>query len=65
MPSSADEKLLQVWTEETDTFEKMFPGVKINGISREYKPQEFVSVMASGKGPDVVHIPISAIPSMA
>lgn len=65
MPSSADEKLLQVWTEETDTFEKMFPGVKINGISREYKQQEFVSVMASGKGPDVVHVPISAIPSMA
>ena len=65
MPSSADEKQLQVWTEEKETFEKMFPNVRINGISREYKPQEFVSVMASGKGPDVVHVPIAAIPSMA
>jgi ABC-type glycerol-3-phosphate transport system substrate-binding protein len=65
MPSAADKNQLDVWNSESDTFEKMFPGVKIKGISREYKPQEFVSVMASGKGPDVVHIPITAIPSMA
>lgn len=65
MPSSADAKQLKVWEEETETFEKMYPGVIINGISRSYKPQEFVSVMASGKGPDVVHVPIAAIPSMA
>jgi ABC-type glycerol-3-phosphate transport system substrate-binding protein len=65
MPSAADKNQLDVWGSETETFEKMFPGVKIKGISREYKPQEFVSVMASGKGPDVAHIPITAIPSMA
>ena len=65
MPSPADKNQLDVWDSESETFEKMFPGVKIKGISREYKPQEFVSVMASGKGPDVVHIPITAIPSMA
>jgi multiple sugar transport system substrate-binding protein len=65
MPSSADSLQLKVWQEETDTFEKMYPGVTVKGISREFKPQEFVSVMASGKGPDVIHIPISALPSMA
>jgi multiple sugar transport system substrate-binding protein len=65
MPSASDNLHKQLWDEETAYFEKINPGVKINGISREFKPQEFVSVMASGKGPDVVRIPITALPSMA
>lgn len=65
MPPESDRLYRQLWNEATQNFERMNPGVKIKGISREYKPQEFVSVMASGKGPDVVRIPIAAIPAMA
>ncbi len=65
MPSASDKAHKLLWDDETSYFEKVNPGVKVNGISREYKPQEFVSVMASGKGPDVARIPITAIPSMA
>ncbi len=65
MPPDSDKFYRQLWNEATQSFERMNPGVKIRGISREYKPQEFVSVMASGKGPDVVRIPIAAIPAMA
>jgi ABC-type glycerol-3-phosphate transport system substrate-binding protein len=65
MPTEADVLYRQVWDENMDSFEADNPGVKIRGISREYKPQEFVSVMASGKGPDVVTIPITAVPVMA
>jgi ABC-type glycerol-3-phosphate transport system substrate-binding protein len=65
MPSASDKLHKQLWDEETSYFEKMNPGVSVKGISREYKPQEFVSVMASGKGPDVARIPITALPAMA
>lgn len=65
MPPESDGLYRQIWNEATANFERMNPGVEIRGISREYKPQEFVSVMASGKGPDVVRIPIAAIPAMA
>ncbi|MBP7793242.1 MAG: sugar ABC transporter substrate-binding protein [Candidatus Goldbacteria bacterium] len=65
MPIEADKLQRQVWNEEVKNFEQINNTVKINGISREYKPQEFVSVMASGKGPDIVRIPIAAIPLMA
>lgn len=65
MPIEADRLQRQVWDEEVKIFEEFNSTVKINGIAREYKPQEFVSVMASGKGPDIVRIPIAAIPLMA
>jgi ABC-type glycerol-3-phosphate transport system substrate-binding protein len=65
MPPEADAMYKQLWDEAVTNFEKLNPGIRINGISREYKPQEFVSVMASGKGPDIARIPISALPVMA
>lgn len=65
MPVEADRLQRQIWDEEVKMFEEFNNIVKINGIAREYKPQEFVSVMASGKGPDIVRIPIAAIPLMA
>jgi ABC-type glycerol-3-phosphate transport system substrate-binding protein len=64
-PTAADKLQNQVWEEEVKGFKDFNPGVGINGITREYKAQEFVSVMASGKGPDIVRIPITAIPLMA
>jgi ABC-type glycerol-3-phosphate transport system substrate-binding protein len=65
MPIDADKLQKKIWDEEVKMFEQFNNTVKINGIAREYKPQEFVSVMASGKGPDIVRIPIAAIPLMA
>jgi len=65
MPVEADVLRGKIWEETVEQFQSQYPNVKINGISREYKPQEFVSVMASGKGPDIVRIPITAIPLMA
>ncbi len=65
MPPAADAQQRLIWDEEVQSFKNFYRDVEINGISREYKPQEFVSVMASGKGPDIVRIPITAIPVMA
>ena len=65
MPPAADSRQRMIWDEEVKGFEANNPGIKVKGISREYKAQEFVSVMASGKGPDVVRIPVSAIPVMS
>ena len=48
MPVEADKLQRKVWEEAVEQFQQQYPTVKINGISREYKPQEFVSVMASG-----------------
>ncbi|MCX8094326.1 MAG: hypothetical protein N3E50_09215, partial [Candidatus Goldbacteria bacterium] len=59
MPIEADRLQRQVWDEEVKQFEQTYNTIKIKGIAREYKPQEFVSVMASGKGPDIVRIPIA------
>src|SRR6056297_3582493 len=65
MPPEADKNRRVIWEETVEKFQTRYPKVKVNGISREYKPQEFVSVMASGKGPDIVRIPVTAIPAMA
>ncbi|MBN2754826.1 MAG: sugar ABC transporter substrate-binding protein [Candidatus Goldbacteria bacterium] len=65
MPADADTLQKKVWNEGIKSFESNNLDIKVRGISREYKPQEFVSVMASGKGPDVVRIPITAVPVMA
>ncbi|PKL91802.1 MAG: hypothetical protein CVV21_07180 [Candidatus Goldiibacteriota bacterium HGW-Goldbacteria-1] len=65
MPADADTLQKKVWNEGIKSFENNNADIKVRGISREYKPQEFVSVMASGKGPDVVRIPITAVPIMA
>jgi ABC-type glycerol-3-phosphate transport system substrate-binding protein len=65
MPSDADKLYKKIWDDGINEFQIRYPKIKINGISREYNPQEFVSVMASGKGPDIVRIPITALPAMA
>ncbi|HRU38980.1 MAG TPA: sugar ABC transporter substrate-binding protein [Candidatus Goldiibacteriota bacterium] len=65
MPPKADAQQRQVWEEEVKGFNVFYPSIEVRGIPREYKPQEFVSAMASGKGPDVARIPVAAIPLMA
>lgn len=65
MPPEADVFYKKIWDDTVNNFQIKNPRIKIKGISREYKTQEFVSVMASGKGPDIVRIPIVALPSMA
>lgn len=65
MPPESDKNRRLIWEETVEKFQTRYPSVKVNGISREYKPQEFVSVMASGKGPDIARIPVTAIPAMA
>ncbi len=65
MPPESDKLYKIMWDETTNDFQIKKSKIRIKGISREYKTQEFVSVMASGKGPDIVRIPIVAIPAMA
>jgi ABC-type glycerol-3-phosphate transport system substrate-binding protein len=58
----AAERIL--WDEEAEAFSKA-TGVRIRPIARPYIQQQFVSVMASGKGPDVAHIWVGALPTLA
>jgi len=39
--------------------------VVVKGVSRDYIQQQFVTVMAGGKGPDVVHVWVGALPTLA
>ena len=65
MPTGADIQYRELWDESVKDFQVRNPRIRIKGISREFTPQEFVSVMASGKGPDIARIPVTAIPAMA
>ena len=51
-PPSRQVKEAKLWKEAALRFEQENPEIKINGIQREYSPQEFVTAMAGGKGPD-------------
>jgi len=60
-----------LWDEETQQFadswraESNDPGFTVNAISRDYIQQQFVAVMAGGKGPDVAHVWVGALPTLA
>jgi len=54
-----------LWDAEAADFEARNPGVKVKAISRDYIQQQFVTVMAGGKGPDVVHLWVGALPTLA
>ena len=61
----------RLWDEEAGEFavswarESRDPGFRINAISRDYIQQQFVAVMAGGKGPDVAHVWAGALPTLA
>jgi ABC-type glycerol-3-phosphate transport system substrate-binding protein len=64
-PPSRQTKELQLWKETVLRFEQEYPNIKIKGVEREFSPQEFVTAMAGGKGPDVMHVWISTLPILA
>jgi ABC-type glycerol-3-phosphate transport system substrate-binding protein len=56
----------QLWDEEAANFALAYgKGLTVRAISRPFIQQQFVSVMASGKGPDVAHIWVGALPTLA
>ncbi|NTV52195.1 MAG: sugar ABC transporter substrate-binding protein [Candidatus Firestonebacteria bacterium] len=64
-PSSRQVKELQIWKETILRFEQENPGIKIKGVEREFLPQDFVTAMAGGKGPDLMHVWIGMLPTLA
>jgi multiple sugar transport system substrate-binding protein len=54
-----------VWDRELSDFQAKNPAVRVKAISRDYIQQQFVTVMAGGKGPDVVHLWVGALPTLA
>lgn len=46
----------QLWDETVRRFEEQHPDIRILGLERRYSPEEFITVMAGGKGPDVVKV---------
>jgi multiple sugar transport system substrate-binding protein len=55
----------QIWEETVKRFEAENPGIKIDGLEREYQPEEFTAVMAGGKGPDLVKVWVGTIQTLA
>lgn len=60
----------KLWDEEAADFVENYRAadgskVQLRAISRPFIQQQFVSVMASGKGPDVAHIWVGALPTLA
>ncbi|HUO57704.1 MAG TPA: sugar ABC transporter substrate-binding protein [bacterium] len=55
----------QIWEETVRQFESENPGIKIEGVEREYQPEEFITVMAGGKGPDLVKVWVGSIQTLA
>ncbi len=55
----------QLWEETVSRFEKENPDIKIDGVEREYQPEEFITVMAGGKGPDLVKVWAGSIQTLA
>ena len=39
----------QIWEETVKEFEAANPGIKVEGVEREYRPEEFITVMALGR----------------
>jgi ABC-type glycerol-3-phosphate transport system substrate-binding protein len=70
-PPEARSAERQLWDEEAASFaadwarQSHDPGFSVNAISRDYIQQQFVSVMAGGKGPDVAHVWVGALPTLA
>src|SRR5258708_5005577 len=64
-PAVARANERQIWDREKADFESKNPGITIRPISRDYIQQQFVTVMAGGKGPDVVHLWVGALPTLA
>ena len=54
----------QLWDQEAAEFTQS-SGVTVKPIARDYVQQQFVSVMAGGKGPDVAHVWVGALPTLA
>jgi ABC-type glycerol-3-phosphate transport system substrate-binding protein len=65
VPPDSLPKERQLWDETVKNFETSHPGIAVNGLEREYRPEEFVSVMAGGKGPDLVKVSAGAIQTLA
>jgi multiple sugar transport system substrate-binding protein len=55
----------RLWDREAAEFEAKNPKVRIRAIARDYVAQQFVTVMAGGKGPDVVHLWVGGLPTLA
>jgi len=64
-PPSRRIKERKLWKETVLRFEQENPDIKINGVEREFSPQEFVTAMAGGKGPDVMHVWIGTLAILA
>ena len=54
-----------IWEETRARFETENTNIKIEGVEREYRPEEFITVMASEKGPDLVKVWVGAIQTLA
>jgi ABC-type glycerol-3-phosphate transport system substrate-binding protein len=55
----------QIWEETVQRFEVANPDIQVDGLEREYQPEEFITVMAGGKGPDLVKVWVGAIQTLA
>ncbi len=64
-PPSRQVKERKLWEETVLRFEQENPDIKVNGLELRFSPQEFVTAMAGGKGPDVMHIWIGTLTILA
>ncbi len=55
----------KLWEETVRRFEELHPEIRILGVERQYSPEEFITVMAGGKGPDVVKVWAGNIQTLA
>jgi multiple sugar transport system substrate-binding protein len=65
MPPKSLPKERKIWEETVKAFEKENPGIRVEGVEREYRAEEFITVMAGGKGPDVVKVWVGAVHTLA
>jgi ABC-type glycerol-3-phosphate transport system substrate-binding protein len=65
VPPASLPKERQIWDETVSRFEAAYSTYSVIGFEREYLPAEFISVMAGGKGPDLVKVSAGAIPTLA
>ncbi len=59
-----------IWDQELASFQESWrrkggQELNVRAVSREYIQQQFVTVMAGGKGPDVVHLWVGALTTLA
>lgn len=65
MPPKSLPRQRRLWEETAARFEQIHPYIRLNGVEREYRPEEFITAMAGGKGPDLVKVWVGAIPTLA